>query len=82
MEDHATRGWFVSDLHRHRFAWAGFPVLAVLLGVHRIVRQDGQLSVARSFIPSEWHAMLDQAGISDAKVERLFPFRLCVTRIK
>ena len=82
MEAHAKRGWFIQDLHRHLFAWAGFPVLALLLGVHRIVRRDGQLSIARSFVPGEWHAMLDRAGMADAKVERLFPFRLCVTRIR
>lgn len=82
MEAHATRGWFVNDLHRHWFAWASFPMLARLLGVHRIVREDGQLSVARSFVAAEWHAMLALAGIGAAKVERIFPFRLCVSRFR
>jgi 2-polyprenyl-3-methyl-5-hydroxy-6-metoxy-1,4-benzoquinol methylase len=81
QERNARRGWFVNDLHRHAFAYHGFPLLARLLGVHRIVRQDGQLSVARSFRPQEWETMLQEAGLSGiAKVRRIFPFRLCVER--
>jgi SAM-dependent methyltransferase len=81
MEDHARVGWFVNDLHRHGFAYHGYPLLARLLGVHRIVREDGQLSIARSFVPADWQAMLDATGLSTvAEVRRVFPFRLCVAR--
>lgn len=81
MEDHARIGWFVNDLHRHAFAYHGYPLLARLLGVHRIVREDGQLSIARSFVPADWQRMLETAGLVNlAKVERAFPFRLCVAR--
>lgn len=83
MERHATRGWFVNDLHRQAFAYYGFPLLARLLGVHRIVRQDGQLSIARSFRPAEWQAMLRAAGMTDsARLRRYFPSRLCVEQIR
>jgi 2-polyprenyl-3-methyl-5-hydroxy-6-metoxy-1,4-benzoquinol methylase len=83
MERHARRGWFVNDLHRHALAYYGFPLLARLLGVHRIVRQDGQLSIARSFRPQEWQSMLEEAGLADtARVRRTFPFRLCVEQIR
>lgn len=83
MERHAARGWFVSDLHRHRFAYHGFPLLARLLGVHPIVRQDGQLSIARAFRPGEWRAMLEQSGLQNsARLRRYFPFRLCVEQIR
>lgn len=81
MQDHAKRGWFINDVHRHGFAYHGFPLLARLLFVHPIVRHDGQLSIARGFRPAEWADMLRDAGIEDARVERLFPFRLCVSRI-
>src|SRR3546814_20305428 len=54
MERHASRGWFVNDLYRHAFASHGFPLLARLLRVHPIVREDGQLSIARAFRPAEW----------------------------
>ncbi len=83
MEATARRGWLVNDLHRHGFAYHGFPLLARLLGVHRIVREDGQLSIARSFRPAEWQAMLENTGLADvARVYRAFPFRLCVARLK
>lgn len=82
MEDQARMGWFVNDLHRHGFAYHGYPWLARLLGVHPIVRQDGQLSIARSFVSDEWRAMLAAAHISDARIERVFPFRLCVSRCR
>jgi SAM-dependent methyltransferase len=84
MEANAERGWLVNDLHRHLFAYTGFPLLGRLLGVHRIVREDGQLSIARAFRPPEWRDILAEAGIPEgaARVRRWFPFRLCVERLR
>lgn len=83
MEAEAGLGWFINDLHRHAFTYHGFPLLARLLRVHRIVREDGQLSIARAFRPAEWQAILREAGLADmARIARVFPFRLCVSRIK
>jgi 2-polyprenyl-3-methyl-5-hydroxy-6-metoxy-1,4-benzoquinol methylase len=84
MEAEARMGWLVCDLHRHRFAHWGFPILARLLRVHRIVREDGQLSIARAFRPAEWEKLLAQAGIPPgaARIVRRFPFRLCVERLR
>jgi SAM-dependent methyltransferase len=82
MERSARRGWLINDLHRHRFAHAGFPLLARLLGVHRIVRDDGTLSIARSFRAAEWREILARAGVTEGvAVVRRFPFRLSVERI-
>jgi SAM-dependent methyltransferase len=82
MEAHARIGWLVNDLHRHGFAHRGFPLLARLFGWHRIVRLDGTLSIARSYRPAEWPPILAEAGVSSATVKRVFPFRLCVERIR
>jgi SAM-dependent methyltransferase len=82
MEANAVRGWLVNDLHRHRLAYAGYPLLARLLGVHRIVREDGRLSIARAYRPAEWRRILEEAGVSGARVIRRFPFRLCVERLR
>ena len=83
MESNADRGWFVNDLHRHRFAYLGYPLLARLLRVHPIVREDGRLSIARSFRPGDWTPILAEAGVADgARVKRYFPFRLCVERLR
>ena len=79
-----VRGWLVNDLHRHPFSYWGFPLLARLIGAHRIVREDGRLSIARSFRPAEWRAILARAGLPEgaARVVRRFPFRLCVERLR
>lgn len=82
MDAHAGRGWFINDLHRHGFAYLGYPLLTRLAGWHRMVREDGQLSIARSYRPSEWPPILAEAGVTDARVFRAFPFRLCVEAIR
>ncbi len=82
MEREAARGWLVNDLHRHRLAYLGFPLLARAMGWHRIVREDGTLSIARSFRPEEWQATLDEAGVEGVEIRRWFPFRLCVSRVR
>ncbi|TFI60123.1 methyltransferase domain-containing protein [Sphingomonas parva] len=82
MEANTARGWLVNDLHRHPFSYFGYPFLARLLRVHRIVREDGQLSIARAFRPHEWRPLLAAAGVSEARVVRRFPFRLCVERLR
>ena len=80
MQDHARVGWLVNDLHRHGFAYRGWPLLAALFRWHPIVRHDGHLSIARSYRPDEWPPILAEAGITDARIHRAFPFRLCVER--
>ena len=79
MDCHARVGWLVNDLHRHRFAHAGWPLLARLFRWHPIVRHDGRLSIARSYRTAEWAPLLDQAGVA-ARVFTAFPFRLCVAQ--
>jgi 2-polyprenyl-3-methyl-5-hydroxy-6-metoxy-1,4-benzoquinol methylase len=82
MEANASRGWFINDLHRHGFAWLGYPLLANLMRWHPIVRHDGRLSIARSYRPGEWPPLLEEAGVKSARVRRVFPFRLCVEAIR
>ena len=82
MEAEAAAGWFVNDLHRHGFAYAGWPLLSGAMRWHSIVRADGHTSIARSFRPGEWHALLADEGLTEARVQRWFPFRLCVERLR
>ena len=84
MERTAQRGWFVNDLHRHALAYYGFRALARLAGWHPIVRYDGAVSVARSFRREDWERAAAAAGLDPAAVaiNRRFPFRLCVGRLK
>ncbi len=82
MTDRAHIGWLVNDLHRHGFSYMGYPLLALIMGWHEIVRQDGRLSIARSYRPDEWRAVLASAGVEGAQVERFFPFRLSVSWLR
>jgi len=89
MERHAARGWFIADLHRHWFPYYGFGLLALAAGWHRFVRYDGRVSIARSFVPSEWRALVRAAGLEanggtrgDGNVDIAWhmPFRICLSR--
>jgi SAM-dependent methyltransferase len=81
LDQHAERGWFIADLHRHAVAYYGFPLLARGAGWHRIVREDGGISIARSFRRAEWERLLTDAGIA-AEIRWIFPFRYSVERLK
>jgi 2-polyprenyl-3-methyl-5-hydroxy-6-metoxy-1,4-benzoquinol methylase len=81
MDAEARAGWFINDLHRHRFAYMGYPLLSGLMRWHPIVRHDGRLSIARSYRPTEWPPILAEAAITGSSIERHFPFRLCISKI-
>jgi SAM-dependent methyltransferase len=81
MDATARMGWLVNDLHRHALPHIGFPILARAMRWHRIVREDGTLSIARSYRPAEWPPILHEAGVA-ARVYRAFPFRLCVEKTR
>ena len=81
FEETARHGWFISDLHRHGFAYYSFPLLARLMFWHPIVRHDGQVSIARSFTRAEWQGLLAAAG-SDASITWHPLFRFGIARLK
>ena len=82
MESEARIGWLVNDVHRHAFAYRGYPLLDRIMRWHRIVREDGRLSIARAFTRPDWESLIAGSGIDrDApRIVRRFPFRLCVER--
>lgn len=84
MEGRARLGWFINDLHRHRFSYYGFALLARLMRWHPFVRHDGPVSIARAFRTAEWRHILERSGVAPGavKVKRRFPFRICVSRVR
>ncbi len=84
QEAHAARGWFVSDIRRHRLAHFGFPLLARLAFWHELVREDGRTSIARGFRPRELIALARAGGLraEDVTVRRHLPFRLGLARCR
>lgn len=78
----ARRRLFVIDLHRHRAAYLFYTTLGKLFLHNRLVREDGALSILRSFRPQELKALASRAGLSDVRVRRRFPFRLVLSARK
>ena len=81
MERHARHGWFINDLHRHALPFHGFRLLARAMRWHRFVQHDGPVSIARAFRRAEWLRLLAEAGVP-GQVRWVFPFRLCVGRLR
>ena len=75
----ARRGVFVIDLHRHPVAYFFYTKVAPLFLHNRLIREDGALSILRSFKRPELLALAAAAGLDNAKVTRSFPYRLVLT---
>ncbi len=72
----ARRGICVIDLHRHPIAYYFYTTIGKLILHNRLLRQDGALSIRRSFKPDELLALARKAEIPGAYVERRFPYRI------
>ena len=72
----ARRSIFVIDLHRHPVAYYFYTTIGRLFLHNRLIREDGALSILRSFTPHELSRLADRAGLEDVKVTRTFPYRL------
>jgi len=77
-------GWFVNDLHRKAVPYHLFRLLARFTNWHPFVKNDGAVSIRRSFVVEDWKRLCVAAGL-DAKavsIKEYRPARLCVGRIK
>lgn len=72
----ARRRIFVIDLHRHPLAYLLYTTVGRLFLHNRLIREDGALSILRSFRPDELRRLARRAGLVNITVERRFPFRL------
>ena len=75
----ARRRIFVIDLHRHALAYYLFTTLGHLFLHNRLIREDGALSILRSFRPGELFQLAERARLADVRIERHFPFRLVLS---
>jgi len=72
----AQREIFVIDLHRHRAAYFSYKIFCRAFRISGLVREDGSLSVLRSFTPEELKTIGQKAGLEQVVVKRIAPFRL------
>jgi ubiquinone/menaquinone biosynthesis C-methylase UbiE len=75
----AARRIFVIDLHRHPVAYYFYTTIGRLFLHNRLIREDGALSILRSFKPKELQRLAQRAGLKSSSVERHFPYRLVLS---
>jgi len=78
----SARGVFVIDLHRHPIAYFFYTTIGRLFLHNRLIREDGALSILRSFTPEELLDLARHAGLECARVERQFPYRLVLAALQ
>lgn len=72
----AARGIFVIDLHRNPLAYFLYSTVGHIILHNRLLREDGALSILKSFKPDEMEELGRKAGLANVTVEKHFPSRL------
>jgi len=75
----SARGIFVIDLHRNPVAYFFYTTIGRLFLHNRLIREDGALSILKSWTPEELETIGHQAGLSNVRAERHFPARLILS---
>ncbi len=75
----ARRRLIVIDLHRHALAYFLYTTVGRLFLRNRLLREDGALSIRRSFRAGELGQLAAEAQLEDVQVRRRFPFRLVLS---
>jgi ubiquinone/menaquinone biosynthesis C-methylase UbiE len=75
----AARGIFVIDLHRNPIAYFFYTTIGHLFLHNRLIREDGALSILKSWTPEELEQIARQAGLPNATVDKHFPSRLVLS---
>jgi ubiquinone/menaquinone biosynthesis C-methylase UbiE len=75
----ARRRIFVIDLHRNAMAYFFYTTLGRIILHNRLLREDGALSILKSFTPDELEKLGSQAGLHNVVVEKHFPSRLVLS---
>jgi ubiquinone/menaquinone biosynthesis C-methylase UbiE len=76
----ARRGIYIIDLHRHPIAYYFYTTIGRLILHNRLLREDGALSIRRSFKPNELLSLAQRVGLINPRVERHFPYRLVLSQ--
>jgi SAM-dependent methyltransferase len=84
MEQTARRGWFIDDLHRKPVPYHLFRLWARFANWHPFVKNDGPVSIRRSFVVEDWQRLCAAAEVAaeTVSITEHRPARLCVGRVK
>lgn len=74
----------INDLQRHCLAYASFALIAPIAFPHRLIQQDGLLSIKRSFRKDDWIRLLNEAGFekNQYRLKWHWAFRWTLTLLK
>lgn len=72
----ARRKIYVIDLHRHKTAHFLYQIFCAVFRISPLVREDGSLSILRSFVPEELENLAEKAHLKSFSIKRCAPFRL------
>jgi ubiquinone/menaquinone biosynthesis C-methylase UbiE len=75
----ARREIFVIDLHRNPMAYFFYTTIGHLFLHNRLIREDGALSILKSFTPEELEELGQRAGLQNVSVQKHFPSRLVLS---
>lgn len=75
----SRNGIFAIDLHRHPAAYLLYKLFCFVFRISPLVRQDGLLSIRKSFKPDEFLELAERAGIQNPSVERHAIYRIVLT---
>jgi len=67
--------FIINDLHRHPLAYYSITLLTTLLSKSAMVKNDGPLSVLRSFKKHEIEGLLKEAGFRSVDIQWKWAFR-------
>lgn len=75
MKEKSSDGFFINDLHRNPIAYYSIKIITQLFSKSYLVKNDAPLSVARSFVKSDWEKFAYKAKLTPIKVQWYWAFR-------
>ncbi len=78
MHKNSTKGFFINDLQRNVVAYYLIKWLTAIFSKSYMVKNDGPISVSRSFLKKDWQQLFAKAGISTYSIKWKWAFRYLV----
>jgi len=78
MHKNSKKGFFINDLQRNSLAYYLIKLLTSIFSKSYMVKNDGPISVSRSFVKKDWQILFSKAGISNYTVKWKWAFRYLV----
>jgi SAM-dependent methyltransferase len=76
---HAAKGFFINDLHRHFLAYYSIKFLTATFSKSYLVKNDAPLSVSRGFLKKELQTLFEATGIANYTIRWKWAFRWLIT---